>query len=220
MARVTPALDRLTETARADFLRDITHPEMTGAGVPRSMTMGEMLAARTTASASASSYLQLGSLVTMAVPRLYNLRRERRFETDEKTLERAVSDPALHGVGQEITANVRALVWDVDDYLVGWLSEAVTRLPDPQVSALLLELWHIREEEFDPDAPGSELDLNADAAMTATFDHPQHYLLDLIVDTIIARLMKRHGPELLLAWADAVDKASRSSCQGHSEGDG
>ncbi|MBE3205286.1 MULTISPECIES: hypothetical protein [Parafrankia] len=105
MARVTPALDRLTETARADFLRDITHPGMTGAGVPRSMTMGDMLAARTTASAGTSSYPQLGSRVTLAVPRLYNLRREHHVESDEKSLERAVSDPALHGVGQEITAN-------------------------------------------------------------------------------------------------------------------
>lgn len=209
MARVTPALDCLTETARADFLRNITDPDMTGTGLPQAMTMRDMLAARTTASAGTSSYLQLGSRVTLAVPRLYNLRREWHFETDEKTLERAVADPALHGVGQEISENVTTLVWDVDDYLVGWLSETVTQLPEPQVSALLLELWRIREEEFDPDAPGSDLDLNANDAMTATFDHPQHYLLDLIVDTILARLMKRHGPELLLAWADAVTKAHR-----------
>ncbi|ONH23579.1 hypothetical protein CcI156_18140 [Frankia sp. CcI156] len=210
MARVTPALDRLTETARADYLRNITHPEMVGTGLPQGMTMGEMLASKTIASAGANSYLQLSSLVTMAVPRLYNLRRgQAPFESDEKILEQAIGDPALHGVGKEITANVGALVWDVDDYLTGLLSQTVTQLPDPQVSALLLELWHIREEEFDPDAPGSEVDLNADDAMSATFDHPQHYLLDLIVDTIIARLMKRHGPELLLAWADAVGKASR-----------
>ncbi len=133
--------------------------------------MGEMIASITTVSAGASRYQQLGSLVTMAVPRLHNLRRERHFESDEKTLERTVSDPAPHGVGKEITANVGALVWDVDDYLTGLLSQTVTQLPDPQVSALLLKLWHIREE-FDPDAPGSELDLNADDAMTATFDHP------------------------------------------------
>lgn len=209
MARVTPALDRPTETARADFLRNITDPDMTGTGLPQAMTMGDMLAARTTAAAGTSSYLQLGSHVTKAIPRLYNIRRERQYETDEKTLERAVADPVLHGVGQEIAANVTTLVWDVDGYLIGCLSETVTQLPEPQVSALLLELWQIREEEFAPDAPGSDLDLNADDPLTATFDHPQHYLLDLIVDTVLARLMKRHGPELLLAWADAVDKAHR-----------
>lgn len=208
--RVTPALDHLTQTSRADFLRTIRNLEMTGAALPQGYSMGKMLASKHSGAADVYSYLQLSSLAPIAIPRLYNLRREPgALEREEKILERAIADPALHGVGQETTANLLALLWDADDYLTGLLCETVTHLPDPQVGALLLELWHVGEDEFNPDAPGSELDLNAHDTMTATFDHPQHYLLDLIVDTILARLIKRHGPELLLAWADAVDNAVR-----------
>jgi len=105
--------------------------------------------------------------------------------------------------------NLGSLARDVEDYLIGLLCDTITNLPDPQVSATLLELWRVREEEFDPDAPGSDLNLNADDVPTTNFDHPQHQLLDLIIDTITARLLKRHGPELLLAWADAVEEAHR-----------
>jgi hypothetical protein len=89
------------------------------------------------------------------------------------------------------------------------LVEIVGGHPDPHVSAILLELWHIHYNEFDPDTPGSEVDYNADDALPTDCETPHNHLLDLVVDTIIARLMKRNGPELLLAWADAVETARR-----------
>jgi hypothetical protein len=208
MTRVTPALDHLTQTARADFLRNISHPEMTGPGLPHGFTMNKMLTSKKAAAADVYTYLQISSLATIAIPRLSNLRR-RLYESDEQLLERATADPALHGVSKEISANLGSLARDVEDYLIGLLCDTITNLPDPQVSATLLELWRVREEEFDPDAPGSDLNLNADDVPSTNFDHPQHQMLDLIIDTITARLLKRHGPELLLAWADAVEEAHR-----------
>jgi hypothetical protein len=102
-----------------------------------------------------------------------------------------------------------ALVRDVDDYLTGMVSAIVEGYPDSGVSALLLELWRIHYDEFDPDAPGSEVDYNGDDALPTKCETPHNHLLDLIVDTITARLMKRHGTELLLAWADAAETARR-----------
>jgi hypothetical protein len=209
MVRLTPALDGLTERSRADFLRDITQLDAPwGSDLPGRMTMRAMLASKTAPSPGAISYLQLGSLVQIAIPRLYNLEREPvPRDPDGRRLERVVREPALEGVGHDITTNLRALVRDTDDYLIGMISDTAADLPDPEVSALLLELWHTREEEFDPDAPGNELDFNADDTVSLSFEDPHKHLLDLIVDTTTARLMKRHGPELVLAWADAVTAA-------------
>ena len=211
MARVTPELDRLTEVARAEFLRNLSRPDVPAAGVPDGMTTGSMLASKTTASASTCSYLQLDSLASIAIPRLYRLRRDplSRSSTTEEIFAQAMKDPAVEGLGEAITANVWALIRDVDDYLVGMLVAIVGEYPDSNVSALLLELWHIHYDEFDPDAPGSEVDYNADDALPADCETPHNHLLDLVVDTITARLMKRSGPELLLAWADAAETARR-----------
>lgn len=210
MARVTPALDRLTEKVHADFLRNITQPEMMGPGLRTGMSMGQMLAARAAALAATSSYLQLGSLVTMAVPRLYAIDRELRARLpEEQILARTMEDPALEGVGPEITENVRALLGDVEGYITGLVADTMRGLSDADVGTLLVELWHIDEEEFGRDVPGNEIDFNASDPMPERFENPRTYLLDLILETIITRLVKRHGPELLLAWADAVAAAHR-----------
>ncbi len=175
------------------------------------MTMGEMLVSKATATAAASSYLQLGLLVRIAIPSLHRIDRDTlpRRVSEEEVVTCAARDPAWEGVGPDITANVHALIRDVDDYLIGLLAEILRGSPDAEVGALLLELWRTRDEEFDPDASGSEVDFNAADVMPTGADTPHNYLLDLMMDAIIVRLMKRHGPELLLAWTDAVENARR-----------
>jgi hypothetical protein len=175
------------------------------------MTVGSMLASKTVASASTCSYLQLGSLASIAIPRLYQLDRDplSRSSTEEERFARAMVDPAVEGLGEVITANVGALVHDVDDYLIGMLVAIARGYPDSDVSALLPDFWRIHYDEFDPDAPGNEVDYNADDALPTGCETPRNHLLDLIVDTIIARLVKRHGPELPLAWADAAETVRR-----------
>jgi hypothetical protein len=211
MTRVTPELDRLTEAARAEFHRNLSRPDAPAAGVPDGMTMGSMLTSKTTASASTCSYLQLDPLAGIAIPRLYRLDRDplSRSSTEEEIFARAMKDPAVEGLEEAITTDVRTLIRDVDDYLIGMLAAIIREYPDSDVSALLLELWHIHYDEFDPDAPGSEVDYNAEDALPTDCETPHNHLLDLIVDTVTARLMKRNGPELLLAWADATETARR-----------
>ena len=72
-----------------------------------------------------------------------------------------------------------------------------------------MELWHVAEEEFDSENPENMDDYNIDDLLpTSPRENPHLYLFDLVMDTVIVRLMKRHGPELLLAWSDAVRSVS------------
>ncbi|TDO29494.1 hypothetical protein EV643_14815 [Kribbella sp. VKM Ac-2527] len=87
------------------------------------------------------------------------------------------------------------------------MSDTLRRSEDADVGAVLIELFHIDYDDFDPDLPGNELDYNADDLLPEDCETPHNYLSDLILDAVTARIIKRNGRELVLAWLQAQNGA-------------
>ncbi len=84
--------------------------------------------------------------------------------------------------------------------LVGKQMEMYT---DAEVGAVLVDFFHINYEEFDPEDPDNALDYNADDGLPEDSETPHNHLADLVQDAVAARLIKRDGRELMLAWVNA-----------------
>lgn len=204
MVRETPALDTLTATVRAEFLGRIV--DMDADFVASRLTVRQTLSMKTAAAAESTIYLQLDSMARHVIPGLYRAGRARGL-TLKGQLARVLREAAAARLSDEVAANLFALVRDADDYLTRVVAELLETLADADVSAVLLELWHTGDREFDPDMPGSENDYNSEDGTPNDCQTPRNHLMDLVSDAVIARLMKRCGGEILLAWSDALSLA-------------
>jgi hypothetical protein len=84
------------------------------------------------------------------------------------------------------------------------IGELLEQYADADVAILLVELYHINYDEFDPNELVNALDFNADDVLPTMCETPHNHLADLIVVAVVARLMKNYGRELLLAWIDPL----------------
>jgi hypothetical protein len=185
------------------------------------MTTAETLAGKPEASPFVSAYLQLDPRAHQVIPKLVHVHRDpdgfahariniQIGNTPDGNIESLAEDfdpfhTDLDGLEKELWGNLYDVVGATDGYLIGLVAEMLRAQPDEQIGAFLVELWHVAEEEFDPSNPANTDDYNMDDLLpTSPRETPHLYLIDLMMDTVILRLMKRHGPELLLAWSDAV----------------
>ncbi|MBL7550214.1 hypothetical protein I6A60_20355 [Frankia sp. AgB1.9] len=175
------------------------------------LTTGQMLTGKASVSPLVAAYLQLESCAALVIPKLLRVNRQpvEPGVDGVEFLMATVTDPLFDGLRQGMWENLSTVIREVYGYLVDLVAECLRSLPDGDVGAVLVELWHIADEDFDPESPENTDDLNIDDLLPMpTRETPHLYLIDLVIDTIIIRLMKRHGPELLLAWSDTVTSIS------------
>jgi hypothetical protein len=211
MLCATPALDHFTESVRRDFHASLSRHDEHVRGGPAGMTTGEMLTGKAAASPVVTAYLQLEPRARLVIPKLVLVNRVPHESGTDKAdiLMATAKDPVFEGLGKEIWENLSDVVDEVYFYLIGLVADMLRALPDANIGALLVDLWHVADEEFDSENPENMDDYNIDDLLpTSPRETPHLYLIDLVMDAVIVRLMKRHGPELLLTWSDAVRSVS------------
>ncbi len=224
MTRTTPGLDRLTETARTALLHFLEHPDELVRDVDSEPTRAWVRASlqqQTPALPAAVNYLQQDSLAARGIPSLHGVNRKHtrfhqvedkgRRQADALYEVREAATPAVTEVGDDLAANLFALVLGVDEFICGIVHPLLRLYLRAELGMVLLELWEVDDEAFDADAPGNELEYTDDEGLPTECDTPHNHLADLIVEAVTARLFKRHGVELLLAWTTAVDRVKAES---------
>lgn len=194
-----PGLDRLASEVRAAFLAN-------AADLDFRLRTGGVEGHRP--SVIALAYLRSGDTLQIdaAVRELHRVVANHRSR-DMKALESSATRIAAEifvapQIAKGLVHLVRWFEWTAVDALV---RELLTDYTDADVATLLVELYHIGYDEFDPDALATGLDYNADDSLPIMCETPHNHLADLIVTAVTARLMKNHGRELLLAWVEGSE---------------
>lgn len=173
MKIATPAFDRLSAEVKAQFLSRITE-----AAFRRHMSTGH----EHILSASAANHL-LHAVDNIQAGKKSALRQAR--------------------VSEDVARELLEFVEDVKWAIRGLTARQMKAYTDTEIGAVLVDFFHIDYEEFDPYNPDNALDYNADDDLPKACETPHNHLSDLVQDAVVARLIKRDGQELMLAWVNA-----------------
>jgi hypothetical protein len=195
MKIATPSLDRLTAEVKDQFLARVNEAEFR---VSSSTGLEHIL--------SAASIEQLRAIDPSYVAQLIrNLHGVDGLHTPYPE----VQETALRSTARQVSIP-EDLARELLDFVSGvkWAIRALTTTQmeaykDSQAGAVLVDFLHIGYEEFDPMDRDNALDYSADDNLPQDCETPHNHVLDLVRDAVAARLIKRHGRELTLAWVNA-----------------
>jgi len=190
----TPGLDRLTRDARETFLANVADPDFL-------LRMGGLEGLRL--SAAALEFLRSGDTfrVDAAIRELHRVTSSYRSPRQEVFDDLAEKITAELPVASDVAVSLaRFIRWMESTALSTLIAELLVAYTDADISVLLIELYHMHYDEFDPNELVNALDFNADDDLPTMCETPHNHLADLIVTAATARLMKNHGRDLLLAW--------------------
>ncbi|MCM3920617.1 hypothetical protein ND748_02840 [Frankia sp. AiPs1] len=178
----TPALDRLTLAVKEEFLKDL---------IEGSDHVRAHIADWPGAYADVAQYLRWDTTSSDRIRQLYLEENHGAATTELK-----------EGTAATVEQTLRRLVLHTEECLFN-ITYGGPPVSDADLGAAYVELSRITEEEFiqEPDP----LDYNKDdEGLPTGCDAANDYLGLIIVYAVRARLMKRDGRELVLAYAEAA----------------
>jgi hypothetical protein len=111
------------------------------------------------------------------------------------------------GLSEPLVETVSKVLFGLKSAIDEVISEELRQSDDVAVGAVLIDLFHIDYDDFDPDRATNELDYNADDLLPEGCETPHNHLSDLIVDAVMARIIKRNGRDLMLSWLQGSEQS-------------